>query len=246
MRLQLISDLHTEFYDEFPLRMCQRIEIVPDLDFLVIAGDLVVPARQKPEDVFGIFDYFSRKARHILYVEGNHEFYGSGWTATRMRLSEVLPKNYTWFRNDEHTIDGVHFYGGAMWFPNSDGLDGLYREYLNDWFQVFDLREWVYKENVAFREGAKNLVRPETIVISHHLPRHESVPQEYKFSHTNRFFVSDQGPVIWNNRPRLWLHGHTHQPCDYMIQDTHVVCNPYAYPLERRDQGPYPTVVFDV
>jgi predicted phosphodiesterase len=249
MRLQLISDLHTEFYHDkerdWSLEMCQRIEIVPDLDFLVIAGDLVVPARQRPEVVMGVFDFFRKKARHILYVEGNHEFYGGLGEATRNRLREVMPSNYTWLRNEHKNLDGIDFYGGAMWFPNADGLDMLYRDQINDWFQIDDLRYWVYSENRAFREGLKSC-HQKTIVISHHLPSMMSVPQEYKFSHTNRFFVSNQEHEIWNYHPRLWLHGHTHQPCDYKIQDTRVVCNPYAYPLERRDQGPYPTVVLDV
>lgn len=246
MRLQLISDLHLEFYEE-PLKLLQgsRIEIAPDLDFLVIAGDLVVPARMDINDVTGIFDHYSRKAPHVIFVEGNHEFYGGLGDGTRNRLRELMPVNWTWLHNELKIIHGIKFYGGAMWFPNADGLDSLYREYLNDWFQISDLKYWVYKENRAFTEGLQN-IDEKTIVISHHLPSMESVPQEFKFSHTNRFFVSNQHHAIWTKRPRLWLHGHTHRPCDYTLEATHVVCNPYAYPLERRELGPYPTVVLDV
>jgi hypothetical protein len=28
---------------------------------------------------------------------------------------------------------------------------------------------------------------------------------------------------------KLWTHGHTHEPFDYMIGDTRIVCNPRGY-----------------
>jgi Icc-related predicted phosphoesterase len=35
-------------------------------------------------------------------------------------------------------------------------------------------------------------------------------------------------------RPELWIHGHTHVPCEYELFDTQVVCNPGGYPGENR------------
>lgn len=245
MRLQLISDIHSEF-SYSPLNYCMNVEIAPNLDFLVIAGDLVVPKRQDINQVHGILDYFSTKARHILYVEGNHEFYGGDKGNVTRVLEELMPVNYVWLKNNAVTLDGVHFYGGAMWFANEDGQNGLFHEYLNDWSQIKGLGTWVYQENAAFRQGAFELVRPETIVITHHLPHMNSVPAKYKKEQTNRFFVSDQTPVIQQKQPRYWLHGHTHMPCDYFLGETHVVCNPYAYPNERKWMGKYPVVLLEV
>jgi len=245
MRLQLISDLHSEFYLQ-PLQFCESIAIAPDLDFLVIAGDLVVPARQDINVVTGIFHHFSTKAPHVLYVEGNHEFYGSSPARTLFDLKSFMPQNYTWLRNEEASINGIHFYGGAMWFPNADGMDGLYRDELNDWSQIKDLGGHVYDQNREFTWNAGKLVRPETIVISHHLPHANSTPKMYEKSHCNRFFVSDQTKLIEEKQPRLWFHGHTHFPCGYHLGETHVLCNPYAYPKERKYMGKYPTVVLDV
>lgn len=245
MRLQLISDLHTEFHKR-PLDLCKSIEIAPDLDFLVIAGDLVVPARQDINQVHGIFSYFADKAAHVLYVEGNHEFYGSCYPWACDMLEKLLPSNFTWLRNGAVMLRGVHFYGGTMWFGNEDGLDPLFRYQINDWSQISDLTGWVYRENAAFvREGQRH-IRPETIVISHHLPHRDSVPALYKEAGTNRFFVSDQSKLIAEKRPCLWLHGHTHHPCDYWLGNTRVVANPYGYPAERRGLGKYPVVLFNI
>jgi hypothetical protein len=32
-----------------------------------------------------------------------------------------------------------------------------------------------------------------------------------------------------HDRIKLWVHGHMHNPSDYMIGDTRVVCNPRGY-----------------
>jgi predicted phosphodiesterase len=31
----------------------------------------------------------------------------------------------------------------------------------------------------------------------------------------------------------VWIHGHTHTPCQYVVGDTRVICNPIGYPRER-------------
>jgi Icc-related predicted phosphoesterase len=69
------------------------------------------------------------------------------------------------------------------------------------------------------------------VVVTHHLPTLESVPHEYRRDyHGNGAFASDLSNFILD-RPRIkyWIHGHTHDPCDYMVGDTRVVCNPRGY-----------------
>lgn len=246
MKLQLISDLHTEFYYPDPMGFCSRLNIVPDLDFLVIAGDLVVPMKQPEIYVQATFDYFATKARHVIYVDGNHEYYGGNPTVVQMRLTQVMPKNFHWLMNTEETIDGVHFYGGAMWFHNNDQMNFYYRKYMNDFHQIGAFEPWVYEQNKQFTDNAKTMVRPETIVVTHHLPHSKSTPPEFAGDQLNRFFCCDQTAVIEEKQPRLWFHGHTHRPCDYTLGNTRVVCNPHGYPREVYRPEGYVPVVLDV
>ncbi len=51
----------------------------------------------------------------------------------------------------------------------------------------------------------------------------------------DHFFRCDMVDLIRANKPRLWLHGHTHTPCDYDFHATRVICNPRGYPGERSD-----------
>jgi Icc-related predicted phosphoesterase len=192
-----------------------------------------------------VFEFLASKARHVLYTIGNHEYYSSPEGAKVEELIRaVLPKNYVWLDNSEVTLDGIHFYGGAMWFPD-DPLNQIYERQLNDFNLIGDFRNWVYKKNTEFRENARKMVRPETVVLSHHLPSPMSTHAMYAGSTINRFFVSDETDFILERQPRLWVHGHTHLPCDYMLGSTRVVCNPYGYPQERQYKR-YPVCEFEI
>jgi hypothetical protein len=50
-------------------------------------------------------------------------------------------------------------------------------------------------------------------------------------SRINCYFVCDVEHLM-NNRPKLWVHGHTHSSCDYVLGAARVVSNPFGYPRE--------------
>lgn len=69
------------------------------------------------------------------------------------------------------------------------------------------------------------------IVVGHHLPTHKSVPERYRQDfHSNGGYASDLSEFILD-RPRIkyWIHGHTHDACDYTVGDTRIICNPRGY-----------------
>ena len=69
------------------------------------------------------------------------------------------------------------------------------------------------------------------VVVSHHCPSHQSVHEQYQGDTVmNGGFTSDCDEFI-HYRPqiKLWVHGHTHHPFDYVIGTTRVVCNPRGY-----------------
>ena len=35
-------------------------------------------------------------------------------------------------------------------------------------------------------------------------------------------------------QPKLWIHGHSHDRCDYLLRKTRVVANPLGYPNDPR------------
>ncbi len=235
MKLQVCSDLHLEFYEQ-PLHLLAKVDFAPDLDFLALPGDIVVPCRMDGKNIQRALGFLSTKARHVIFVIGNHEYYGGSREQVEFVLGSYMPKNFIWLRNNDVTVDGVHFFGGPLWFPNLP-LNQLYERALADFSEIRgDFRTWVYEENRQFREKFTEVVTPQTVVISHHLPHPRSTPLRFTNSQINRFFVSDETNLITEKQPRLWIHGHTHNDCDYMLGETRVVCYPYAYPHERQSE----------
>ena len=78
------------------------------------------------------------------------------------------------------------------------------------------------------------------VVCGHHSPSKQSTKPGYEDSYmVNGAYSSDLTEFILD-RPqiKMWTHGHTHHPFDYMIGSTRIVCNPRGYMdyEERADQ----------
>ena len=77
------------------------------------------------------------------------------------------------------------------------------------------------------------------IVVTHHAPSYQSQHPRFAGSPISGGFCSNQEHRIqrWNAAglaPDLWIHGHVHDPMDYRIGQTRILCNPWGYPDEGR------------
>ena len=245
MKLQLVSDLHTEFYHD-PMPVLESLEFEPGLDFLLLPGDIVVPCSEHSnKNMPKVFGFLSSKAKHVLFVAGNHEYYHGDKETAEAYLSSAMPYNFHWFRNTQETIEGQHFFGGTMWFSYNK-LNPMYENGLSDFLVIRGFRKWVYVENSHFVEMAKLMVKMGTIVLTHHIPSYKAVNKVFEGDPYNRFFVDEMEPIIGLARPKLWVYGHTHLSGDMMLEETRVVTNPFGYPSERKILGPYPRVVLEI
>jgi Calcineurin-like phosphoesterase len=69
------------------------------------------------------------------------------------------------------------------------------------------------------------------VVVGHHSPSRRSTHEMYAndtimnggYSSSMDEFIEDHPQI------RLWTHGHTHYPFDYVIGETRVICNPRGY-----------------
>ena len=245
MKILPVSDLHFEFHADGGGSFVKDLN--KDVDVLVAAGDIAVG-----EGILGALKLLCAKFKQVVYLPGNHEYYGT----TRRRVTAILERacdkhgNFHWLRPG-HTavIDDQRFIGGTLWFPEPP--PGAPKQALNDYHQIKDFESWVYEENQQTVKLLEQTVRPTDIVVTHHLPSQKSVAAEYEDSPLNPFFVCDMSHVIVKKQPKLWIHGHTHASCDYEIEHesghtTHVVCNPFGY--ARREENPRfnPNLVIEV
>ena len=77
-----------------------------------------------------------------------------------------------------------------------------------------------------------------TVVITHHAPSRQSVHPRFANSLLNAAFVSDAERLLGGDRARLWVHGHTHDSFDYLVNGTRVVCNPRGYAKGGVNENP--------
>lgn len=74
-----------------------------------------------------------------------------------------------------------------------------------------------------------------TVVITHHAPHLDSVPQKFHGHPLSPCFASDLADVM--GKSDLWIHGHIHHAVDYMVNGTRIVCNSRGYPDEALSPG---------
>ena len=241
MKILPISDLHLEFLarNEFP---------VP------IAGDLF-PTNKKilHEWVASYLKELSIKYPYIIYVLGNHEFYGGDFYLTQSKVLEFFNKynlstNVTLLTSDNcPEIEDYIFLGDTLWTNcnNDDPItkliisDGMndYRVIRNDKLgyrrlKPDDTYEKHKKQLANFDRNLKLFKGKKIIMVTHHAPSFQSVNEEYKTDyHMNGGFVSNLDEFIINHpQIKLWIHGHTHNSFNYDIGSTKVICNPMGYP----------------
>ncbi|HLW11937.1 MAG TPA: metallophosphoesterase, partial [Casimicrobiaceae bacterium] len=87
-----------------------------------------------------------------------------------------------------------------------------------------------------------------TVVITHHAPSRKSIHPRFAGSLLNACFISDVERLMDGTRASLWVHGHTHDSFDYVVNGTRVVCNPRGYAQYGVDENARfdPDLVIDI
>jgi predicted phosphodiesterase len=231
MKLQILSDLHLGVAGMEPEHT--------DADVIVLAGDITRPA--------GACEWAQQLARPVVYVAGNHEFYGGEVQRTFDELrTRCAGSNVHFLEQDGITIDGVRFLGTTLW---SDFL--LYGEgelrgqavaeslrLVGDFKRITVGTRLFTPDDCArlFDEASAwldaKLDEPfagVTVVVTHFAPSPKSVHARFEGSLLNPCFVSDAERLMGSERVKLWIHGHTHDSFDYTVHGTRVICNPRGY-----------------
>ena len=199
------------------------------VDVLVLAGDIADHSR-----LMLVLDHFSRKYSdsEIVYCYGNHEFYGARFNDKPLTQSD-LPGNLHCLDKSVVKIGKQRFIGAALWFPYK-AESQAYRYQLSDFTYIRGFDPAVYEENEATARFFADEMQPSDVVVTHHYPCKRSTSKEWENDPTNAFFYSPLDDLIEERKPKLWIHGHTHDSFDYRFGETRIVCNPLGYP-ERQE-----------
>jgi Icc-related predicted phosphoesterase len=181
------------------------------------------------------------------------------YTINMLRKNLSHHKNLHILDKESLMVDDVIFVGGTLWTDmNKEDPHTLYAiaGVMNDFKTVNNSNHVRYfrdedgnshervarlmpedvvvdhKEMVSFIDSVCAM-NPygKIVVVGHHAPSKQSTHPRYKGEQLiNGAYSSDLSEFMLD-RPQIkvWTHGHTHEPFDYMIGNTRVVANPRGY-----------------
>lgn len=246
MKYRIASDLHTEFFNIDEIEEV-TLEMLPELEgdcdtTLILAGD--IGSMHKPANISVFIDTIAPRFKQVLYIPGNHEYYGGNLETTGDKIKSLIAAHSNVFFTECGRHVDVHM--ATLWTDFDDGdpktmLEAECR--MNDYRMIHngdriaepkDMME-IHNRTVANFETE---ITEGNIVITHHMPSHRSVPQEFKDQgRINGAYASNLDWLILKTRPDVFVHGHTHNACDYMIGNTRILCNPRGYGNQYKKNG---------
>jgi len=254
MRIRVLSDLHREFgHVELP-------EV--DADIVVLAGDTDRGVR----GVRWAIERFSPTP--VLYIAGNHEFYGETFEKVIPALREAAAGTSVHIlENDVFEFGRYRFFGATLWtnfalFPDQR-TDAMFRASdhssgMNDYKKIRTLPRYqtLRPAQTAMRhaESCRLLSHfltggpaERSVVLSHHAPSSRSLLTAWESDLISAAYASNLGTMIEANGPCAWIHGHVHAFRDYTVGHTRIVSNPLGYQGATPQQtGFVPDLILDL
>jgi Icc-related predicted phosphoesterase len=237
MRLHILSDLHLEFEPFTPPAV--------GADAVILAGD-VSTGRNGLKWALRTFP-----DRPVVYVLGNHEFYGQKLQKLIQHLQELARgTNVHLLENESCRIGDVVFLGATLWTNFALNGNPVLSEVaaqtgMNDYRRIrtlprysrlrpSDTRRLHMQSRRWLEEQVFSLKGQKLVIVTHHAPSQESIPPAFDGDACNPAFASDLSRFIIESEAPLWIHGHIHYACDYALGKTRVLANPRGYPTEPR------------
>lgn len=232
MKIQVLSDLHIEFED-FAFDHSAA-------DVVVLAGDIHVGDK----GVRWALDCITDKP--VIYVLGNHEYYKQTYPKLLRKLKELVAgTNVHVLENESLEIGGITFHGCTLWtdfelYGNARTTGYECQQGMTDYKKIriepnyskirsIDIAVINHKSVKWLEQAIKGSGHTKNVVITHHAPSARSIPERYQGDTLSAAYASNLDELVEQLNPMLWIHGHIHDSCDYIIGDTKVVCNPRGY-----------------
>ncbi len=248
MRIRLLSDLHLE----------HTAWIAPpaEQDIVVLAGDI-------HNGSAGVEWAAQQFDAPVLYVPGNHEYYGFDMPQLQARWSDgSLPPNVQVLDDGATEVGDVRFLGTTLWTDFAlhgdvnQAVDIAARR-IQDYVRIrYDGALLSPLYTLAMHRAALEWLRErlqepyngKTIVVSHHCAHPNTIAERYADSPANPSIASDLTELILSHDISAWLCGHTHASFDFYVGSTRLICNPRGYTLDDAPENSdfNPTLVIEI
>lgn len=244
MKLRILSDLHIEFFGCTPPAV--------DADVVLLAGDIGAGL----QGIAWAAEHFTDKGQQVVYVPGNHEYYGNdmaAWSAEAADLSVacgVTLGDMASVLVQKHGEVPVRIVACTLWTDFALFGDAQL-EYCGERAQA------VLYDYTAIGVAGRRLRWPDTkalhtnmlawlvaevqkanaagekvVVATHHAPSLKSSLPVYLNDPVSAGFASNL-EAFASEHVDLWVHGHMHNSADYVLGRCRIMANPRGYPLTR-------------
>jgi DNA repair exonuclease SbcCD nuclease subunit len=223
----------------------------PEMDYGMYSNVNIADLGRRQQTALRFRDFLARCSKefpHVVYVAGNHEFYHGRWKASLDHLRTECAKfpNVYFLERDIKVINEVSFIGATLWTDCNrndrltiltlNGMMNDYRVIRNDEHNYSRLHpdstiQRHHQTMSYLKQVLPDMKDKKVVFVGHHGPSAKSTHPKYQYeTHMNGGYRSDLDEFIMDH-PQivLWTHGHMHDPFDYMIGTTRVVCNPRGY-----------------
>lgn len=263
MRLWLMSDLHLDVNAAYPFHLPTA---QPNHDVVILAGDVC----EGIDRGIGWVREAGLDRTDVIYVPGNHEFYGrerrGALEAGRAAAGRnaLYPGNVHVLDRNRVDLGPVTILGATLWtdyqlYGTPAASMDVAARLLSDHRMIAEgdivfspsiaLREhdlsvaWLAHEIAAARDAGQRVV-----VVTHHAPTPRSVSARFQGHPLTAAFASNLEHLF--DGVALWVHGHTHRFVDHTVTTAHgwttrVVNNPRGY-LRHETTGFDPALVVTV
>ena len=255
MKLWILSDLHIDVNRRFPFTLP---EPHPPHDAVIVAGDICQGVADGVRFIVGE----NLNAKPVLYVAGNHEFYGHDrhGALAEGRAEAARHQNIHLLERDSVVIDGVEFSGCTLWTDyNYAGMREQARAMhwaarrISDHRLISDGKgSWSPEQALQEHRGSRTWLSDRLtqssartkVVVTHHAPSRSSVQPRYRDDLLTAAFASDLDELV--AKADLWVHGHLHASADYVLAGCRVVANPRGYVGIKEDRDFNPALVIEI
>ena len=246
LKIKWLSDAHYEFGNPFD-------PDCSDIDVLILAGDINVKGHAV-DDVVRIAQLYPKV--HIVFVQGNHDAYGSSLEKVDRQIREVfndIDSRIHYLQNSSCVIGGVKFIGATLWtdynkndplvvYDASLTMNDFKHIRVNNGVNRLTPQRLMVEHNISrdyiFKELKESTMS--TIIISHHQPYIDTIKTNidycYKSDLTQQF-----DELTAEQLPKLWIYGHVHLTKDETIEykngNVRFVTNGFGYYCF--DENPY-------
>jgi predicted phosphodiesterase len=236
IKFQYVSDIHLECHKD-----SVKIPNVHQIENLILAGDIGrIDTKSRKKKLTEFLQDCSNRWNKVIYVPGNHEFYGVSIIEGLIELRNICDKTGVIFLYNETVMIGnVKVIGTTLWSQISDHS---MEYYINDFDKIKGLDTVLYNKHhseckkflldATATTKIESAINNKCIVVTHHSPDRD-ITRIPSYKDLSEVFGTDILDEFSERNISYWIYGHSHRNRDLTKHKIKLVCNQMGYIQEK-------------